>query len=196
MGNYSIFQLPTSCEIFLPKIIKIQWFILELQLKMSGVFLWDRLVKKIPNIFNSNSSMHHWIVIILTWPVTARNRCDVPVLINVLLCGAIHSYTNFSGRGTAAIARGGGGASSSVLYGWPCYARPTAASSSSPTPAGCGVRSLFCYSPRLWNGGIFNFDTLHLLPKELGAYLGNEHTALSSIAALFHCGGRRRRSLV
>ena len=37
MGNYTTFHLPTFCETFLPKIIKIQICILELQLKMSGI---------------------------------------------------------------------------------------------------------------------------------------------------------------
>jgi len=39
-----VFQLPTFRETFKPKIIKIQWRILELQLKMLESFLWDCLV--------------------------------------------------------------------------------------------------------------------------------------------------------
>jgi len=36
VGNYTIFQLPTFYETFLPKIIKIQLCLLELQLKNVG----------------------------------------------------------------------------------------------------------------------------------------------------------------
>jgi len=39
--NYIIIQSPTFNEAFLSKIIKIQWRIFELQLKMLGIFLCD-----------------------------------------------------------------------------------------------------------------------------------------------------------
>jgi len=40
--NYTVFQLPTFCETFLSKIVKIQVCTLELQLKILGdPFLWD-----------------------------------------------------------------------------------------------------------------------------------------------------------
>ena len=44
VGNYTTFQLPTFCETFLPKIIKIHICILELQLKMSGIFFMRQCI--------------------------------------------------------------------------------------------------------------------------------------------------------
>ena len=88
------------------------------------------------------------------------------------------SYTNFSGRGTAAIA--GGRASSSVLYGWPCYARRR--QQQQPDTAGCGVRSLFCVIRRVSEMAAFLISILCTFC--LKSYLGNEHTALSSIVSV------------
>ena len=86
----------------------------------------------------------------------------------------------------------GGRASSSVLYGWPCYARRRQQQQHDTT--GCGVRSLFCVIRRVSEMAAFLISILCTFC--LKSYLGNEHTALSSIVALFHCGGRRRRSWV
>jgi len=38
---YTVFQLPISWETFVPKIIKSQRQILQLQQEMLGIFVWD-----------------------------------------------------------------------------------------------------------------------------------------------------------
>jgi len=49
VGNYTIFHLPTFCETFLPKVIKIQLCILQLQLKMSGILFMTHIVYSVTN---------------------------------------------------------------------------------------------------------------------------------------------------
>ena len=126
------------------------------------------------------------------------------VLINVLLCGAIHSYRNFSGRGTAAIAGGGGQAAACwscygviirlIIAPWAVLCSPSSCQQQQADTAGCGVRSSFSVISRVSEMAAFLISILCTFC--LKSYLRNEHTALSSIAALFHCGGRRGRSWV
>jgi len=49
VGNYTIFHLPTFCETFLPKVIKIKLCILQLQLKMSGILFMTHIVYGVTN---------------------------------------------------------------------------------------------------------------------------------------------------
>ena len=65
VGKHTIFRLPVVYEIFLPKIIKIQQRLLELQRKMLGVFFSRHSVYTIVNsrnLLNTSHSMHQLYV--------------------------------------------------------------------------------------------------------------------------------------
>ena len=57
MGSYGIFQLITVYLIFLSKIIKIQRSIVELQLKMSGIFYQTQCKHNVLYIYQSSISI-------------------------------------------------------------------------------------------------------------------------------------------